>query len=159
VATLENTPDLDVVRCEMFIAAPADRVFQAITDPRQLPQWWGKKDMYRVTRLESDLRPHGKWMSSGIMTNGEAFSVGGEYLEIDPPRLLVQTWIASYMAPMVTTVRWELSAVNNGTLVKLTHSGFAGNPEAANSYRGGWKGVLGWIQGFVEKGETIETRP
>ena len=71
MATLANTSDQDVVRCEMFIAAPPDRVFQAITDPRQLSQWWGQKDLYRVTKLESDLRPHGKWISSGVSPNGE----------------------------------------------------------------------------------------
>jgi uncharacterized protein YndB with AHSA1/START domain len=159
LATLENTSDLDVVRCELFIAAPAGRVFQAITDPRQLPQWWGNQGMYRVTKLESDLRPHGKWSSSGVMTNGDAFTVSGEYLEIDPPRLLVQTWMASYMTDLVTTVRWELTPQNNGTLVKITHRGFAGKTDAAKSYGGGWKRVLGWVQGFVEKGETIDTRP
>jgi uncharacterized protein YndB with AHSA1/START domain len=171
MATLANTSDQDVVRCEMFIAAPPDRVFQAITDPRQLSQWWGQKDLYRVTKLESDLRPHGKWISSGVSPNGETFSVSGEYLEIDPPHLLVQTWSSSYMGDLVTTVRWELEPQSvhglhpggpkrsgTGTLVKITHSGFAGYPDQAKSHGDGWQRVLAWMQAFVEKNQTIDSR-
>ena len=85
MATDAITPDHDVVTCEIFIAAPPARVFQAITDPRQLPQWWGTKEIYRVTSFESDLRVHGKWASKGVSNNGETFQVSGEYLEVDPP--------------------------------------------------------------------------
>jgi len=34
------TPDNDVVTAEIFIAAPRERIFQALTDPRQAMQWW-----------------------------------------------------------------------------------------------------------------------
>ncbi|MGO8794341.1 MAG: SRPBCC family protein [Candidatus Sulfotelmatobacter sp.] len=53
------TPDNDGVSCEIQIAAPPERVFQAITDPSQLPKWWGQSEMYRVTKMESDLRVNG----------------------------------------------------------------------------------------------------
>lgn len=96
MATVAITPDQDVVTAEIFIAAPPARVFQAITDPRQVPQWWGQKEMYRVTDFESDLRVNGKWKSTGVGANGDSFQVSGEYLEVDPPRLLVQTWTSSY---------------------------------------------------------------
>jgi hypothetical protein len=45
-----------------------------------------------------------------------------------------------------------------GTVVKIRHSGFAGNLDAAKDHSQGWQRVLGWMQGFVEKGETIDTR-
>jgi len=32
-----------------------------------------------------DLRPGGKWRSDGVGTDGQAFYVEGEYLEVDPP--------------------------------------------------------------------------
>ena len=38
MATTQITPDNDVVTAEIFIAAPPDRVFQALTDPTQLPK-------------------------------------------------------------------------------------------------------------------------
>lgn len=37
MATVAITPDQDVVTGEIFIAAPPARVFQAITDPNQMP--------------------------------------------------------------------------------------------------------------------------
>lgn len=171
MATDAITPDQDVVTCEIFIAAPPARVFQAITDPSQLSQWWGNKEMYRVTSFESDLRVHGKWVSKGVSTNGETFQVSGEYLEVDPPRLLVQTWMSSYAGDLKTTVRWELEPqsvhalhpngpqrAGTGTLVKIRHSGFAGYPDQAKSHGQGWKHVLAWVQTFVEKGQTVDTR-
>jgi len=158
MATVANTPDQDRIVAEIDINAPPKRVFQAITDPSQLPQWWGQKEMYRVTKLESDLRVGGKWRSVGVSVTGESFEVGGEYLEIDPPRLLVQTWSASGTGALKTTVRWELEAHQSGTRVKIQHSGFAGNAEAANSHGEGWKRVLGWVSAFLEKGETVDTR-
>ena len=88
MVTAAITPDQDVVTAEIFIAAPPERVFQAITDPSQMPKWWGQQGMYRVTECTGDLRPGGKWSSTGVGADGTPFRVDGEYLEIAPPRLL-----------------------------------------------------------------------
>jgi hypothetical protein len=48
--------------------------------------------------------------------------------------------------------------VGTGTLVKIHHSGFAGHPDAAKGHSQGWTRVLGWMQAFVETGETVDTR-
>ena len=96
MATATITPDQNAVLAEIFIAAPPARVFQAISDPTQLPKWWGQTGLYHVTKSTMDLRPGGKWRSDGIGADGKAFYVEGEYLEVDPPRLLVHTWIGSY---------------------------------------------------------------
>jgi uncharacterized protein YndB with AHSA1/START domain len=39
MATATITPDQDTIVSEIFIAAPPARVFQAITDPNQMPLW------------------------------------------------------------------------------------------------------------------------
>lgn len=161
------TPNNDAVEVEIFIAAPPARVFEAIT---QTAQWWGRKGSYRLTETTADVRVGGSWRSAGTDPQGKPFSVEGEYLEVDPPRLLIHTWIPSYHNIGKTIVRWELeprdvhglqhagpARVGTGTLVKITHSGFAGNIESAKGHGEGWKRVLGWMQAFVEKGETVET--
>jgi uncharacterized protein YndB with AHSA1/START domain len=171
MATATITPDNDTVIAEIFVAAPQERVFQAITDPAQSSQWWGKKGMYRVIGGHADVRPGGKWITKGVREDGTPFHVEGEYLEIDPPRLLVHTWNPSYEDLKTTVVRWELEPrtvhglqqsgphkMGMGTLVKIQHSGFAGNVKAASDHGAGWKRVMGWMQAFVEKGETVETR-
>src|SRR5437667_3448491 len=96
MATAQLTSDNDTVLAEIFIAAPPARVFEAITDPKQTVQWWGLKGMFRATDAKSDLRLGGKWSSEGLTGDGRPFRVEGEYLEIDPPRLLVYTRIANF---------------------------------------------------------------
>jgi len=159
MATLTFSPEQDSIDVEIFIAAPAERVFQAITDPAQVSQWWGRKGMYRITVREGVVKVGEKWRTIGVGAKGDTFEVKGEYLEVEPPRLLVHTWVSSWCGGLQTTVRWELVPERGGTLVKIHHSGFAGQPAAAQDHYQGWTRVLGWIQAYVEKSETIETRP
>jgi uncharacterized protein YndB with AHSA1/START domain len=172
MATVAITPDQNAVVAEIFIAAPPARVFQALTDPQQMPQWWGQAGMYRITEWTGDLRPGGKWSSVGLRADGTSFRVDGEYLEVDPPRRLVQTWVASYSGALKTVVYWDLEPHSvhslqpsgphksgTGTLVKLRHEGFAGDRQQADSHGEGWKRVLGWLVSFAEDGVTADTRP
>jgi len=158
MATFAISPDQDAVLVELHIAAPPERVFEAITDPRQMLQWWGQNGMYRCTQFHTDVRAGGSWRSAGLNDNGQPFHVEGEYLEVDPPRLLVHTWVASWTGDLKTTVHWELEPSSNGTLVRLRHSGFAARPGAVREHAQGWQVVLGWMQAFVENGATVDTR-
>ncbi|MGA8431909.1 MAG: SRPBCC domain-containing protein [Candidatus Sulfotelmatobacter sp.] len=159
MATATILPGENTIVAEIFIAAPPERVFKAITDPAQLSQWWGQKGMYRITERTAEVRPSGKWSSVGVGADGTKFRVDGEYLQVEPPRLLVHTWIASWTGDLKTVVRWELEpSGDRGTLLKIRHQGFAAAPEAAQNHGEGWKRVLGWLLGFAEKGETVDTR-
>jgi uncharacterized protein YndB with AHSA1/START domain len=148
----------DEIVTEIYIAAPPERVFQSLVEPGQVEQWWGQTGVYRCTGFETDLRPGGRWRSVGVGPDGGTFEIVGEYLEVQPSRLLVTTWVATWTGDAKTTVRWELQPVNGGTLVRIRHSGFASHPELAQNYRG-WPRMLGWLRAFVEKGETVDMRP
>ncbi len=171
MATATVTPNQDAVHAEIFIAAPPERVFQALTDPEQTAQWWGQKGLYRITERASDPRPGGKFRSAGVGADGAKFHVEGEYIEIDPPRRLVHTWSSSYMAGPTTTVYFDLipqpihglhpsgpKKSGTGTLLKLRHEGFA-TPQGATNHGEGWKRVFGWLQAYIERGETVDSRP
>ncbi len=112
MATTQITPDNNAVLAEIFIAAPPDRVFQALTDPAQMPLWWGEKDMYRITECKNDLRPGGKWVSVGVGADGKSFQVDGEYIEIDRPRLLVS---AGTQASLTCIIRRYASSLSRAT--------------------------------------------
>jgi uncharacterized protein YndB with AHSA1/START domain len=99
------TPDQDELISELHIAAPPERVFRALIDPQQVLQWWGQAGMYRCTEFHGDVRPGGKWRSVGTGGPSDKFEVVGEYLEVDPPRLLVYTWMASWTGDVKTTVQ------------------------------------------------------
>ncbi len=43
-----------------------------------------------------------------------------------------------------------------GTLVKIRHEGFAGAPENAAGHAKGWERVLLWLEGYLERGETVD---
>ncbi|MFY9560235.1 MAG: SRPBCC domain-containing protein [Terriglobales bacterium] len=160
MATIAITPDQDAVALEIHIAAPPERVFQAITDPRQLLQWWGQKGMYRCTQWSTDVRPGGQWRSEGVSDqDGSPFHVGGEYLEVDPPRRLAYTWNASWCSHLKTVVQWDLESTSGGTLARVRHSGFAGDAAQATGHRQGWERVISWMQAFVEQGITVADRP
>lgn len=150
------SPDNNTVTCEIFIAAPRDRVFQALTDPRQAAQWWGRKDEYYFNQFSMDVRVGGKWSTSGKSTKSGDLEVHGEFLEVEPPRRLAYSWISSWL-PKLTKVFWELESQTKGTLVRLTHTGFAGNADATKAHSHGWSLVFIWLQAYVEKGETANT--
>lgn len=150
-------PNTDEIVAEIHIAAPPERVFQALTDPAQVPQWWGEAGIYRCTKFESDLRVGGKWRAIGIDGGGRNFEISGTYIEIDPPRVLASTWVATWTGAIETRVRWELAPASRGTHVKIRHCGIAAHPELAQSYRG-WPRMLGWLQALLERGETVEQR-
>ena len=76
----------------------------------------------------------------------------GEYLEVDSPRLLVYSWVASWTGDVKTTVRWELEPTGKGTLVKIRHSGLAAHPELAKSYRGWPRMLRGGSRSSSKKG-------
>ncbi len=163
MATLSINPvshtsaDNDAVTCELFIAAPRERVFDALTDPKQASQWWGQKGSCQMDNFSMDVRTGGKWSTTGVSAANGIVEVHGEFLEIDPPRRLSYTWTSSWLQK-VTKVLWELENLNGGTFLKLTHTGFAGDAEATEKHTHGWNLVLACLQAYAERGETIALR-
>ena len=106
-----------VIFASIEIDAPAEAVWDAVTDPAQLASWWGSPDTYRTFDWEVDLRPGGKWSSKSARHDGsEQGIVHGEYVEVDKPRRLVFTWLASWDNFAETLIVLELTPTAKGTL-------------------------------------------
>jgi uncharacterized protein YndB with AHSA1/START domain len=134
------------------IAAPAERVFRALSDPKELVQWWGSPDTYRAHHWEADLRVGGKWRVDGKSAAGQPYSVSGEYLEIERPRRIVQTWSYDWDAgknQAPTKLTYVLTDIPGGTRVTVRHEGFRSG-EDCGSHAAGWERVLGWLEAHVE---------
>jgi len=156
MATAVITPDQDAVVSEIQIAAPPERVFQALVDPRQVMQWW-TSDQCQIESFAFEPRRGGRWRydtkQSTLSVNGVTkFHCEGEVLEYDPPRALAYTWIANWHEDrgQRTLVRWELTPAGAGTRLKVTHSGLAQLPIARKEYSGGWPRVVEQLKSFVE---------
>jgi uncharacterized protein YndB with AHSA1/START domain len=158
IATI--TPDQDAVIAEIDISAPPSRVFEALTNPDQLLHWFTDASC-PVKFWKMDARPGGSRSyvteKGNFVVNGvDEFVCHGQITEIDPPRLLVYTWISNWHLDkdMKTLVRWQLTSTQSGTHVKVTHSGLAQEPEARKDYGSGWSGVVKKLKEFVERNDS-----
>lgn len=105
-----TTPSATEVRMIRVFDAPRALVFEAMTKPEHVKEWWGRLgEGYTVPVCEIDLRVGGKWRFVNRHPKGEV-AFYGEYKEITPPSRLVFTEIfAEYPdnASIVTTVFTE----------------------------------------------------
>jgi uncharacterized protein YndB with AHSA1/START domain len=131
------------------IAASPERVFKAIASD-EIAKWWGSPQLYRVTAWVGDVKPGGKFKSTGVGHDGKPFSVEGEFLEVDPPRKLVHTWKPQWQPELpATTVTYRLEAVEGGTRITLKHEGFGNQAGSCRDHANGWERVFSWLTAFV----------
>lgn len=134
---------------EIYIKTTPERLWQAITDPDMRAKYtFG-------LRVESDWKPgssyHGNSPAGLIM--------GGENLEVNPPRKLVQSfnaqWSEDVKAEGTSQVTWEIEPVQDSCLLRVTHSQLreGGN----NQIYGGWPMVLSGLKTLLETGELLTT--
>jgi uncharacterized protein YndB with AHSA1/START domain len=149
--------DLDQGRilASVEIAAPVERVFLALTTAADMTAWWGSAEQYRTTGWAADVRPGGLWRAEGIGVDGSAFSVEGEFLEVDPPRKLVQTWKAPWDGGHATTRTYRLQPIDGATKLTLRHDGFADRAASCSGHAEGWERVLGWLATYLAPAEPL----
>lgn len=99
-----STPSDREIEMTRVFDAPRDLVFEAMTRPEHVKEWWGRLgEGYSVPVCEIDLRPGGTWRFVNRHPKGEA-AFHGEYLEIAPPGRLVFTEIFEEFPDEVSVV-------------------------------------------------------
>jgi uncharacterized protein YndB with AHSA1/START domain len=89
-----TTPSDLEIRLTRLFDAPRALVFEAMTRPEHVRQWWGALgEGYSVPECEIDLRPGGRWRFVNLTPKGVRVVFSGEYLEIAPSSRLVFTEI------------------------------------------------------------------
>jgi uncharacterized protein YndB with AHSA1/START domain len=115
-----TTPSDEEIRMTRVFNAPAHLVFEAMTKPEHVKQWWGRLgDGYSVPVCEIDLRPGGAWRFVNRHPGGEA-AFYGEYREITPPRRLVFTEIFEQFPDSVSVVTTEFTEEGGKTRMTAT---------------------------------------
>jgi uncharacterized protein YndB with AHSA1/START domain len=113
---------------EHVFAASRECVFEAWVSPEVLRRWWGAGPDWTSPAVEIDLRPGGRSRLSVQDPSGTVRTVGGRYVEVDPPCGLVYTWaweqphaVEGEDETLVTVDFHERAG--GETRVVLTHSG------------------------------------
>jgi uncharacterized protein YndB with AHSA1/START domain len=90
-ATITRISDTEA-RIEREFDAPREAVWEIVTDPALIPEWWGPARM-RTTVLEMDVRVGGRWRyESTDRDTGDSVVFSGEYRVLDRPERIVQTF-------------------------------------------------------------------
>ena len=115
-----STPSDREIRMTRLFNAPRALVFEAMTQPRHVTQWWGRLgDGYSVPVCEIDLRPGGRWRFVNRHPKGEA-AFHGEYREITPPSRLVFTEIFEDFPDTVSVVTADFADEEGKTRMTVT---------------------------------------
>jgi uncharacterized protein YndB with AHSA1/START domain len=107
---VERTPEGGVIRFERRLDFPIRDVWDAITSPERLAEWWLPFD----ADITVDLREGGEIVFTA--TGDEPMTVTCTILRVEPPMLLEHTHVdpGSHM-------RWELEPVDRGCVLRLSH--------------------------------------
>src|SRR5687768_16153479 len=115
-----TTPSDQEIRMTRLFSAPRHLVFEAMTKPEHVRQWWGRLgEGYSVPVCEIDLRVGGAWRFVNRHPNGEA-AFHGEYREITPPSRLVFTEIFEEFPDSVSVVTTEFTDEGGKTRMTAT---------------------------------------
>jgi uncharacterized protein YndB with AHSA1/START domain len=135
------------VEKSIWINAPRERVWQAITTPAQINQWWGGNDHWAFSALE---------VGAAV-----TFGYGSEAMQatiavVDPPRQFSIKWPpqAQYHMIDIYTI-YQLEEENGGTRVTVTETGFEALPDDIRQTRfdqtaKGYATVLDGLKAHVE---------
>jgi uncharacterized protein YndB with AHSA1/START domain len=115
-----TTPSDTEIHFSRVFDAPSRLVFEAMTKPEHVRQWWGRLgDGYDVPVCEIDLRVGGKWRWVNKHPKGEC-AFFGEYLEIVPHSRLSFTEIFEDFPQSVSYVTTDLIEEGGKTRMSLT---------------------------------------
>lgn len=143
MSTPANTPYDTSLQVNRFIHASPEEVFSALTLPEILVDWFGPDFCFPMD-AEVDLRPGGTYrveMETDAMGSAD---IVGTYQEVVPNSRLVFTWAwknNSEFGPGETLVSIELIGIEEGTELKLHHSGFP-NLDERDIHTRAWNSAL-----------------
>ncbi|MEA2765393.1 MAG: hypothetical protein QOK07_1797 [Gemmatimonadaceae bacterium] len=87
-ATVTKSGDRGI-RIERIFNAPRERVWQAMTDPKLVAQWWGRGNKLVIERMEVERGGHWRFVEH---TPHGTQGFEGRFSEVTPPERVVQTF-------------------------------------------------------------------
>ena len=127
--------------------APIDKVWQGLTDPAMVKQYFFGTDLKSDFRVGSRITFSGEW-------NGKTYEDGGEILEIDAPRVLKYTYWSSMSGTEdkpenYHDITYRLVEEDGITTLVVTQEGVK-NQEAADHSESNWMSVFDGLKKMIE---------
>ena len=126
----------DILRMTRRFDLPAERVFDAWTDPKLAAKWLFTTPGSESHFTELDVRVGGGWVIVD-RRDGVDYKALGEYLEIDRPRRLVFSFGMPQFSDAFNTVTIEIEPEGDGCLMTLTQDNLPA--EYHEPTRQGWE--------------------
>jgi len=117
----ENKLIKPILEHNVWIAAPREHAWRAITETEQIKQWWGADGYAEITELNT---------GATIKFGTEDGPIFATIRLVDPPHEFVYEWPPHpryFSVPFVT--RYILEEENGGTRVTFSESGFEAWPD------------------------------
>jgi uncharacterized protein YndB with AHSA1/START domain len=136
---------------EVELSAPATAVFEALTDPEQLPQWWGPHH-FTTPSIDLDLDVGGRYRFAMQPPEGDLFHLQGEFLEVDGPHRLAYTfrWEEPDEDDVETVVTLSIVDLGASTRLVVDQGIFATEPRRQLHERG-WGDSLQRLQAWLSR--------
>ena len=136
---------------EIYIKTTPERLWEAITDNELR-----RKYNFGVG-VSSDWTPGSRY--EGVHPLAPAALLEGENLEVDPPRRLVQSFMALWSEDVkregTSRVTWEIEPVGDSCRLTVTHDQL--HEDANSEIYGGWPQILSGLKTLLETGEALTT--
>ncbi len=107
----------------IWINSPRERVWRAITDPKQLQQWFSPATAWELSALEIGGRMYVKDAETGAEKYGQIIEL------LDPPHQLVTRQVPEAPSTVVKGTTYTLKEEDGGTRLTITLSGYEQEPE------------------------------
>lgn len=124
---------------QTVLEAGSARVYVLLTDPREIPRWWGPHG-FTTPEIELDLRVGGGYRFTMQPPEGEAFHLRGEFTEVAPTERVAYTFVWEEPDPddVETLVTLSLRSLDEDrTELTLTQGEFTTGARL-ELHRGGW---------------------
>jgi uncharacterized protein YndB with AHSA1/START domain len=117
-AVIEFPSALEIVTTREF-EAPIELVFDVLTKPEHVRHWFAPFED-QMTVCSMDVRVGGRYHQVFVTKDGIECSFRGTYLEVDPPRRTVATWLFEGWPDAEAVETVELEEMHGVTTMKMT---------------------------------------
>jgi uncharacterized protein YndB with AHSA1/START domain len=141
---------------QIFIKATPEQVWEAITNPKMVAQYFFGAQMEKATlKVGSSIR---SWAP-----DRKTLWTDNTVLESSPPRKLVHTWRSLYDKDLASEpesrVTWEIELQEGGySKLTVTHDRLEGAPKTAHNVSGGWMLIISGLKTLIETGQPLTLR-